>query len=120
MHMSKTPSKKNQTSKEKKTAPAQESRPTSRRRFTRFNPDEGAMAFIVSDAKYKKLAVPVQCLILEEAFAGCGLVAIDPGFIKKGAKFEVKVGHLPVLKCEVRWLKVLEAKVVSFGVYFLE
>lgn len=111
--MSKTPSKKSSTSKESKPV-------TTRRRFTRFSPDAGAMAFILTDAKYKKLSTPLQCLILEEAFAGCGLVAINPGFIKKGAKFEVKVGHLPVLKCEVRWIKEFDSKVVSFGVYFLD
>jgi len=99
-----------------KTAPKMT--PLNKRKSTRYAPDPGAIAFILTDANGHKLDVPIPCLIVEESYTGCGLMALKDSFIKKNAVIEVQIGRLPNMKGEIRWFKNLEDKFVYFGLAF--
>ncbi len=95
-------------------------KPTQKRKSTRYAPDPGTFALILSDENGKKLTAGIPCLIVEESYAGCGLMAMKDGMIKKGATFEVQVGKLPKTQAQVRWTKILEDKIVYFGLIYLK
>jgi len=92
--------------------------PPNKRKSTRYAPDPGAIALILTDAKGQKLEVPIPCLIVEESYTGCGLMALKDSFIKKNAIIEVQIGRLPKMKGEIRWFKSLEDKFVYFGLAY--
>lgn len=102
----------------KKVAP-QKKTPT-KRQFTRYLPDPGSIALILTDGKGKKLEAPIPCLIVEESYGGCGLMAMKNSFVKKDMQFEVQVGRLSKMKGQVRWTKILEDKIIYFGIEYLE
>jgi hypothetical protein len=89
-----------------------------KRKSIRYAPDPGTFALILSDENGKKLAVGIPCLIAEESYTGCGLITMKDTMIKKGATFEVQVGKLPKMQAQVRWTKILEDKIVYFGLSY--
>jgi hypothetical protein len=91
-----------------------------RRKFTRYAADPGDFALILSDNKGQKLPAPIPCLIVEESYGGCGLVTTKIDLIKKGAQLELQVGKLAKMRGEIRWTRILENKILYFGVAYLE
>lgn len=104
--------------------------PQIRRKHIRFKPDPGSMAFILTDPKGKKLESPLPCLILQESYAGAGLVTLKntpdkntdlhKAPPKKGMRFQIKVGHLEATLCEVKWTQSLNPDVLAFGVEYCD
>ena len=91
------------------------------RQHLRFPPDEGAVAWVDPNpqARRKDFRAAFAALVTDEALAGCGLVTIDPGWIRVGTEFSVRVGRLAPIRAQVRWTKDLGGRVVRLGVEFL-
>ncbi len=105
-----------------KNTPAKQktTKPINKRKYTRFKPDPGAIALILQDDKGKSLSAPIHCLIAEESYGGAGLIAIQSSLIKKGAQLKMKIGLLGPFICEVKWTKIWDSHIVSFGVEYSE
>ena len=92
------------------------------RRFRRFPPDEGTIAWIdpsVQDDK-RNFKPTMAALVTDEAVHGCGLVTLSRDQIGLYGQCTVRVGDLAPLRSEIRWVQDLSADVRKVGVMFLE
>ena len=92
------------------------------RKSRRFPPDEGTIAWIdprvPADGRHFKPTIAA--LVTDEASRGCGIVTLSGAPLGPDAECMVRVGNLPPLRSQIRWVKELSAEVRRAGVMFLE
>ena len=94
-------------------------KPATKRKGVRFSPDPGTLAHV--DLSVKGAFKPTLiCLVTEESFKGCGLVALSPKGLEKGDECRVQLGEGPVLEAEVRWRTDLDAQTVRLGLLYID
>lgn len=91
-----------------------------KRKYIRFVPDEGTLAYILTGADGEKLKVPTPCLVIEESYAGCSFVALKNSQFREGAELTVKVGKLNPMRAQIRWVKTYGGKVSHAGLVYQE
>ena len=68
----------------------------------------------------KEFHPSVPALVIDEAFNGCGIVVLNDAKLKVGTLLRIKVGQLPVLKAEVRWVQEVDEELTKCGLSYLE
>lgn len=92
-----------------------------KRRSIRFNPDEGAMAWI----DVRRSSVDEEflrqhpALIVNESFKGCGLICMRTYEPKVGQKMWLQVGGLAPVVAEVMWVESASDCAYKIGVKYL-
>ncbi len=89
-----------------------------KRKFTRFVPELPTTALIVSGTEGSRWKDPLPCLVLEESYGGCRLVALKNKLLTKGAALVFKVGNLSEMPGQIKWIKIHADEFCSFGVEY--
>lgn len=92
------------------------------RKFRRFPPDEGEVAWIDPNAEDDKrdFKPTIAALVTDESFNGCGLVVLSRDSIIRDTDCMIRVGDLPPILSKVRWVKDLGTDAWKASVTFLE
>jgi len=92
------------------------------RRSRRFPPDEGTIAWIDPKAPDDKrhFKPTIAALVTDEALRGCGIVTLSQAPLDPETECMIRVGDLPPLRSQIRWVKEVSADVRRAGVMFLE
>lgn len=91
------------------------------RRYIRFDPDSGDFVQIDKNAQSSEFQFQEVALLVEESpMGGFGIVCLRAVGLTKGSVYRFKVGKMAPLKAEVVWERVLDDKVVRYGLRFLE
>ena len=88
-----------------------------KRKHIRFAPGP-MVAYLMTDADGKYLKVPVPCLVIEESYGGCGLIAPLNSSIEKDAVLVFRVGQLADMPAQIRWVKTYDKKICYFGIEY--
>lgn len=88
-----------------------------KRKHMRYSPAP-TVALLMTDAHGKYLKVPVPCLVIEESYGGCGLVAPLNPLIEKDSVLIVRVGNLPDMPAQIRWVKIFDKRICYFGIEY--
>jgi hypothetical protein len=92
-----------------------------KRRYTRFKPDPGTIAFIdPAPEQHSRFRPQIPALVFSESYGGCGLVILGWDELEKGDICQIKVGRLAPIESEVVWRKNLDSQVATIGIKFLE
>jgi len=97
-----------------------------KRRHMRFQPDQIEIALIqFADGEADDFFFEPEAagLVLEEAYGGCGLVALSstsPEPLDADMPCLVKIGTLGPMKARVRWVKRLDDDVCKLGIEYLD
>lgn len=104
----------------KKSSPTPEDTPKQiiKRKHIRFTPDPPTTALIMTDEDGKFLKTPIPCIVIEESYGGCGLVAPTNPLIEKDSTLLIRVGNLPDMLSQIRWVKIFDSKVCYFGIQY--
>ena len=73
---------------------------------------------VTADKRYFKPTIAA--LVTDEALRGCGIVTLSGAPLGPDTECMVRVGNLPPLRSQIRWVKELTAEVRRAGVMFLE
>lgn len=96
------------------------------RRHMRFQPDQVEIALIqFSDGEADDFFFEPDAagLVVEEAYGGCGLVALSstsPEPLTEDMPCLVKIGTLGPMRARVRWVKKLDDDVCKLGIEYLD
>ncbi len=71
----------------------------------RFAPDDGVAAYISVDIACEEFRNDIQALIMNESYAGCGLVMAETDLLNEGDRCVARIGNLSPMKSTVRWRK---------------
>lgn len=93
---------------------------TQQRKHIRFSPDPGALAMIDPQGTKDAFEGKVVGLIVEESYAGVGVVLVNNKDLIVGTKFVIKVGDLDPLEAEVRWRRELDENTCRLGIQYQE
>jgi len=91
-----------------------------KRKKIRFEAEPNTLALISFNHEAKKFTPEIIALVLEESIKGYKLVAVQNREIMVGEKLKIKINNLPIFFVEIRWIKKIEKKVISFGVLIIE
>lgn len=91
-----------------------------KRRHVRFSPDQGDLAWILTDHKGKFHEVPLPGLLLDESYGGCSLVVAKNSQFSEDAEIHVTVGKLDPMKAKIRWIKTFDNRVSILGLSYIE
>ncbi len=92
-----------------------------KRKYIRFEPDNGDFVQIDKNAQSTEFHFQDVALLVEESpMGGFGIVCLQSVGLTKGSVYRFKVGKLAPLKAEVVWERILDDKVVRYGLRFLE
>ncbi|MFN8792450.1 MAG: hypothetical protein ACK5Y2_13430 [Bdellovibrionales bacterium] len=91
-----------------------------KRRNIRFSPDQGDLAWILTDHKGKFRDVPLPALLLDESYSGCSIVIAKNSQFSENSEIHVKVGSLDPLKASIRWIKEFEGRVLILGLSYID
>ena len=91
-----------------------------RRKYIRAAPD--ANEYVQVDLNLDgDFSFDYAALVVEESpLGGCSIVCLDSIGLEVGSICRMKVGHMAPLRSEIVWKKVLDEKVIRYGVRFLE
>jgi hypothetical protein len=90
------------------------------RRHIRFRPGADCVASIDLVADRQVFTPSILALVVDEAYSGCGLVALAGDGLKEGDLCRVQVGPLPPIKAQVRWRRPLDSRVVRLALMYLD
>lgn len=96
-----------------------------KRHHMRFKPEDVEIALIQftdADPEVATFEPHTAGLVIDEAYGGCGLVALGHGTpegVHDGARCNVKVGKIGPVKAEVRWVRKLDEDVSKLGIEYL-
>ncbi len=90
------------------------------RRHIRFKPGLACYASIDPVPDRKAFSPSIVALVLDEAYSGCGLVALSSAPLKAGDVCRVQVGTLAPIRAEVRWRRQLDPDVMRFSLRYLD
>ena len=88
----------------------------------RFPPGEGTIAWIdprVHDDE-RNFKPTIAALVTDESLRGCGIVVLSRDDMCQGAECMIRVGDLPPLWSQIRWVKNFRATAQMVGMMFLE
>lgn len=86
----------------------------------RFKPADDTLALIQRKSPKTKKTMVIPCLILNESFSGCALVSLASEEFKKDEFIRVKVGNLALMQAQIRWVKAINADIITMGLEYLE
>jgi hypothetical protein len=90
------------------------------RKYTRYKPDPGTVAFIDPEPdEHKDFTPTIPALVLSESYGGCGLIVLASDGLEKGDICQIRVGRLSPMDAEIVWAKKIDAEVCKVGVKFL-
>lgn len=93
---------------------------TNVKRRLRFKPELETSALLDPVVKGDSFNPTIPCLVLNESFNGCALIALASSPLKVGDLVKAKIGLLAIMKAEVKWRKVIDEDSVRIGLFFLE
>lgn len=91
-----------------------------KRKFTRFKPDPGTVALVDTEKLDGDFRPEITALVYEEAFKGCGLVALMTPKMCVGDKVRVRVGEVGPQVAVVRWRMSLDVGVLKLGLEYID
>ncbi len=92
-----------------------------KRKYIRFEPDSGDFVQIDKNSQSGEFHFQEVALLVEESpMGGFSIACLRSVGLMKGAVYRFKVGKMAPLKAEVVWERILDDKVVRFGMRFLE
>ena len=86
----------------------------------RFKPSVETLAVVDTSPGKGKSAASIPCLILNESFSGCALVALAIAPFDEGDLVRVKLGSFKAMPSEVRWKRNLDKDVIVIGIEYRE
>jgi len=92
-----------------------------KRKYIRFEPDSGDFVQIDKNPLSSEFQFQEVALLVEESpMGGFGIACLRTVGLVKGTVYRFKVGKMAPLKAEVVWERILDDKVVRYGLRFLE
>lgn len=91
-----------------------------KRQSIRFPANDGTLALIDFNSSSREFEPTLHALVVEEAHKGCSFVSVSSSEFRERQELRVKIGQMPVLKAEIRWVKNIEPRVYVVGVFYLE
>ena len=90
-----------------------------KRKAVRFRPDEGTIAML-SFKGDSDVESGMACLVIDESRTGCSLATVSAILPVSGTLCRVRVGKLAAITAEIRWASKIDARIIKFGVEYLE
>lgn len=92
-----------------------------KRKYLRYPSSPLDVGHVHLNLQQEEFAPDYVGLIIEQsAIGGCCLAILNPDQLKEKQKCRVKLGELPPILAEVRWLRPLDTGINLIGFQFLE
>ena len=92
---------------------------TRTKRSIRFEPDQGAVAYISRNLNDSEITAGITALPINESYDGVSLIILKTNKVSVSEKLLIQVGKLAPIVGEVKWIKELDVDTIRLGVQYV-